>query len=56
MGRGLNLSGLMERGGIADVSDYCQLKKIGEHCATAAAELSRRIGAPSRPQRAERPA
>src|SRR4051794_30851979 len=43
MGCCLNLSGLMDRGGIADVGDYCQLMKISEHCAQEFNSLARKF-------------
>jgi len=42
--------------GFKERVDLRTLRKIGERCASAAAELSRRLGAPQRGQRVERPA
>src|SRR2546428_256687 len=41
--------------GFKERVDLRTLRKIGERCASAAAELSRRLGAPQRGQRVERP-
>ena len=42
--------------GFKERVDLRTLRRIGERCASAAADLSRRIGAPQRGQRVERPA
>ena len=52
----LCLIGVLMVVGFKERVDLRTLRKIGERCASAAAELSRRLGAPQRGQRVERPA